>query len=56
MVGLSGVARFFERTTLQNMEIALIMGYTELKTLQRYANLRLETLASKLDGRFSGQK
>lgn len=44
------VARFFERTTLQTMEIALITGHTELKTLQRYANLRPSILASKLDG------
>ena len=44
------VARFFECTTLQTMEIALITGHTELKTLQRYANLRPAILASKLDG------
>ena len=44
------VPRFFERTTLQTMEIALITGHTELKTLQRYANLRPAILASKLDG------
>lgn len=44
------VARFFERTTLQTMEIALVTGHTELKTLQRYANLRPAILASKLDG------
>ena len=44
------VARFFERTTLQTMEIALITGHSELKTLQRYANLRPAILASKLDG------
>lgn len=44
------VARFFERTTLQTMEIALITGHTEMKTLQRYANLRPSILASKLDG------
>jgi integrase len=43
-------ARFFERTTLQTMEIALITGHTELKTLQRYANLRPAILAAKLDG------
>lgn len=43
------VARFFERTPLQTMEIALITGHTELKTLQRYANLRPNILASKLD-------
>jgi integrase len=42
-------ARFFERTQLQTMEIALITGHTELKTLQRYANLRPSILASKLD-------
>ena len=44
------VARFFERTTLQTLEIALITGHTELKTLQRYANLRPAILADKLDG------
>jgi integrase len=43
------VARFFERTPLQTMEIALITGHTELKTLQRYANLRPNVLAAKLD-------
>ena len=32
------------------MEIALIMGDTELKTLQRYANFRPAILASKPDG------
>lgn len=42
-------SRFFERTQLQTMEIALITGHTELKTLQRYANLRPAILASKLD-------
>lgn len=42
-------SRFFERTSLQTMEIALITGHTELKTLQRYANLRPSILASKLD-------
>lgn len=42
-------ARFFERTKLQTMEIALITGHTELKTLQRYANLRPAILATKLD-------
>ena len=41
---------FFECTTLQTMEITLITGHTELKTLQRYANLRPAILASKLDG------
>lgn len=44
------VARFFERTTLQTLEIALITGHTELETLKRYANLRPAILASKLDG------
>lgn len=42
-------ARLFERTPLQTMEIALMTGHTELKTLQRYANLRPSILASKLD-------
>ena len=40
------VARFFERTKLQTMEFALIAGHTELKTLQRYANLRPSILAT----------
>ena len=44
------VARFFEWTKLQTMEFALIAGHTELKTLQRYANLRPSILARKLDG------
>jgi integrase len=44
------VARFFERTPLQTLEIALITGHTELETLKRYANLRPAILASKLDG------
>lgn len=39
------MARFFERATVQTLEIAFITGHTELKNLQRYA-----ILASKLDG------
>lgn len=42
-------ARLFERTQLQTMEIALITGHTELKTLSRYANLRPKLLADKID-------
>ena len=42
-------ARLFERTKLQTMEIALITGHTELKTLSRYANLRPKLLAGKID-------
>lgn len=44
------VSRFFESTSLQAMEIAMITGHTELKTLQRYAVLRPSLLAEKLDG------
>jgi integrase len=44
-------SRFFERTSLQTMEISLITGHTEMKTLQRYANLRPQHLADKLDAR-----
>ncbi len=43
-------SRFFERTNLQTMEIAMITGHTDLKTLSQYANLRPALLAAKLDG------
>jgi len=44
-------SRFFERTSLQMMEIASITGHTQLGTLQRYANLRPSILSDKLDAR-----
>lgn len=46
-------SRFFERTSLQMMEIAAITGHTQLGTLQRYANLRPSILSDKLDARQS---
>lgn len=46
-------SRFFERTSLQMMEIAAITGHTQLGTLQRYANLRPSILSEKLDARQS---
>lgn len=42
-------SRFFENTPLQTLEVAMITGHTEEKTLQRYANLRPKMLAEKLD-------
>lgn len=49
-------SRFFERTSLQTLEIALITGHSEQRTLQRYANLRPAYLAKKLDaGRSAAQ-
>jgi integrase len=39
-------SRFFEGDKLQTMEIALITGHTEMKTLQRYANLRPAVIAA----------
>ncbi len=41
-------ARFFERTTLSDTEIAMITGHKDPRMLKRYANLRASTLASKL--------
>ena len=38
-----------QASTIAEMR-TLITGHTELKTLQRYANLRPAILASKLDG------
>ena len=43
-------ARLFERTDMQTLEIALMTGHTQLETLKRYANLRPNILADKLDG------
>jgi integrase len=44
-------ARLFERTDMQTLEIALMTGHTQLETLKRYANLRPNILAEKLDGK-----
>lgn len=41
-------SRFYERTTLSDLEIAKITGHKDLRMLKRYANLRGSTLASKL--------
>lgn len=41
-------SRFYERTTLSDIEIAKITGHKTLKTLMRYANLRGSNLAGKL--------
>ncbi len=41
-------SRFFERTTLSELEIAKITGHKNLRMLARYANLRGSSLASKL--------
>lgn len=40
--------RLFERTQLRDVEIALITGHTDLRTLKRYANLRAADLAAML--------
>lgn len=49
-------SRFFETTNMQTMEIAAITGHTQLDTLQRYANLRPQVLANKLDARLDWTK
>ena len=41
-------ARFYERTTMTDLEIASITGHKNLRMLQRYANLRASTLVSKM--------
>lgn len=41
-------ARFFEKTSLTDTEIAAITGHKDPRMLKRYANLRASTLASKL--------
>jgi integrase len=48
-------SRFFENTDLGLLEISLITGHTEMKTLARYANLRPALLASRLDGGRNGE-
>lgn len=42
------VCRFFERTTLSDLEIATISGHRDPRMLKRYANLRASNLASKI--------
>ena len=41
-------SRFYERTTLTDLEIGKITGHKDLRSLARYANLRASTLANKL--------
>ena len=41
-------ARFYERTTMTDLEIASITGHKNLRMLQRYANLRASALVSKM--------
>lgn len=41
-------SRIYERTSLTDLEVASITGHTNLRMLQRYANLRGSTLASRL--------
>ncbi|MDM4771008.1 site-specific integrase [Solimonas fluminis] len=42
------ISRFFERTSLSDMEIAAISGHKTLSMLKRYAHLRANKLAMKL--------
>jgi integrase len=41
-------SRFFERTTLSDLQIAKITGHKDLRMLARYANLRGSNLAERL--------
>jgi integrase len=41
-------SRIYERTTLTDLQIAKITGHKDLKSLQRYANLRASSLAERL--------
>lgn len=41
-------SRFYEKTTLTDLEIAKILGWKSLKMALRYANLRASTLSTKL--------
>ncbi|MDW5417829.1 site-specific integrase [Iodobacter sp. CM08] len=43
-----GTCRFYERTTLSDIQIAKITGHKDLRMLKRYANLRASDLAEKL--------
>ena len=42
------VCRFYERTTLTDLEISKITGHKDMRMLSRYANIRGSTLAVKL--------
>lgn len=42
------VSRLYERTQLSDLEVASISGHTNLRMLQRYANLRASTLVSRI--------
>ena len=41
-------SRLYERTTMSDVKIASITGHTNLRMLQRYANLRASNLASEM--------
>jgi integrase len=41
-------SRFFEKTSLSDLEIAKITGHKDPRMLMRYANLRASNLATKL--------
>jgi len=41
-------SRLYERTTMTDLEIASITGHTDMKMLQRYANLRAATTVEKM--------
>lgn len=41
-------SRIYERTTLTDLEVASITGHSDLRMLQRYANLRASTLVNRL--------
>lgn len=44
----TATTRFYERTTLTDLQIASITGHKGFRMLQRYANIRGSTLAGKL--------
>jgi integrase len=48
-------ARFFERTSMRQLEIAMVTGHSNPATLKRYANLRPEFLLKQLEqpGKFT---
>lgn len=41
-------SRFFERSTLNDIEIAIITGHSDLRTLKRYTHLRPNSLLSRM--------
>ena len=41
-------SRLFERTTMSDLKIAKITGHKDMKSLQRYSNLRASTLADEM--------